>query len=264
MVGLGTDGELKMPGYGHPSWNWPGIGQFQCFDRQALASLARAAAAAGQEDWSQPPVSQETGSYNSRWDETEFFTAGYKSERGRFFLDWYSASLKDHAVAILQDARAVFGRSIKLSAKVAGVHWLYKTPSHAAELTAGYYNTNNRDGYKDLAEAFAASDVILDFTCMEMTDGSQPDQALSGPQELVEQVSAAARSARVSFSGENALAFYRGPGFNQMLTHKAELKALTFLRLGPDLVQPDNLAALRAFAAEMRSSIYSTPFSLEQ
>ena len=36
---------------------------------------------------------------------------------------------------------------VEVSVKVAGIHWHYGTRSHAAELTAGYYNTRHHDGY---------------------------------------------------------------------------------------------------------------------
>ena len=111
-----------------------------------------------------------------------------------------------------------------------GVHWMYKRPSHAAELTAGYYNANNNQPqlaqtsvwtsapttqsptnccrpppppllscahlhrYSRLARLFKSFDVYFDFTCMEMTDASQPTDAFSGPQELVFQVITATAS----------------------------------------------------------------------
>ncbi len=34
----------------------------------------------------------------------------------------------------------------KLGMKLAGVHWWFKSRAHAAELTAGYYNTRDRNG----------------------------------------------------------------------------------------------------------------------
>jgi beta-amylase len=39
-----------------------------------------------------------------------------------------------------------FEPAVKLGAKLAGVHWWFKSRAHAAELTAGYYNTRDRDG----------------------------------------------------------------------------------------------------------------------
>lgn len=39
-----------------------------------------------------------------------------------------------------------FSPACKLGIKLAGVHWWFKSRAHAAELTAGYYNTRDRDG----------------------------------------------------------------------------------------------------------------------
>ena len=48
-----------------------------------------------------------------------------------------SASAPGHNTAVCQ-----------VGAKLAGVHWWWKTASHAAELTAGYYNTWFHDGLR--------------------------------------------------------------------------------------------------------------------
>ena len=39
-----------------------------------------------------------------------------------------------------------FEPACKLGIKLAGVHWWFKSRGHAAENTAGYYNTRDRDG----------------------------------------------------------------------------------------------------------------------
>lgn len=39
-----------------------------------------------------------------------------------------------------------FRPACKLGMKLAGVHWWFKSRTHAAELTAGYFNTRDRDG----------------------------------------------------------------------------------------------------------------------
>lgn len=41
---------------------------------------------------------------------------------------------------------------VQLGAKLAGVHWWFKSRAHAAELTAGYYNTRDRDGYAPIIQ----------------------------------------------------------------------------------------------------------------
>ena len=72
--------------------------------------------------------------------------------------------------------------------QVAGIHWWYKDASHAAELTTGYYNLNNRDGYRPIARMLSRHYGTFNFTCLEMRNSEHPDYAKSGPQELVQQV----------------------------------------------------------------------------
>jgi len=133
MVGLGPCGELRYPAYPLARWRFPGIGEFQCYDEQALAGLRSTALAAGLEDFAQPPSRATLGSYKSSPSETEFFTHGYAMEAGEFFLDWYSSSLRKHGEEVLAAAQETFGDRVKLAAKVAGLHWWYKTNSHAAD-----------------------------------------------------------------------------------------------------------------------------------
>ena len=75
-----------------------------------------------------------------------------------------------------------------MTLKVAGIHWWYRTRSHAAELTAGYYNTAGRDGYNALIEICAKHGTGLTLTCVEMCDGQHPPEALCGPEGLLRQV----------------------------------------------------------------------------
>lgn len=75
--------------------------------------------------------------------------------------------------------------------QIAGVHWWYKTASHAAELAAGFYNPCNRDGYASIASVLKKHGATLNFTCSELhTLGQQKEspQALADPEGLVWQV----------------------------------------------------------------------------
>lgn len=71
---------------------------------------------------------------------------------------------------------------------MAGIHWWYKTESHAAELTSGYYNLFHRDGYRPIARMLSRHNALLNFTCLEMRNSEQSAEAMSGAQELVQQV----------------------------------------------------------------------------
>ena len=75
--------------------------------------------------------------------------------------------------------------------QLSGIHWWYKTASHAAELTAGFYNSSNRDGYGPIAAMFKKHDAALNFTCVELRTLDQQEdfpEALADPEGLVWQV----------------------------------------------------------------------------
>ena len=103
------------------------------------------------------------------------------SEYGQFFLDWYAQHLCDHGDRMLGLASQIFGADrVQLSVKLAGVHWWYKTKSHAAELTAGYYNTfggqwsSVSNGYERLCQLCTKYNARMNFTCVEMRDTDLP------------------------------------------------------------------------------------------
>ena len=80
-----------------------------------------------------------------------------------------------------------------VSLKVAGIHWYFRSRSHASELTAGYYNADGRDGYNAIVEMCAAHGAALTLTCVEMCDAQHPPHALCGPEGLLRQVPGPAR-----------------------------------------------------------------------
>lgn len=251
-VGMGPAGELRYPSYRMDKWSFCGIGAFQAHDRHALASLRTAARAAGHAlEWGQPPNASLAGSYNSEPSQTAFFSNGYRTGKGKFFLDWYSKALKSHAVELLARAKAVFGDDVPVAGKVAGIHWWYGDSSHAAEVTSGYYNTNFRNAYAELADVFKRFNASLDFTCMEMRNEEQPQRCLSRPEELVHQVLLAGKEKSVPVSGENALQRFDDRAYDQVLSHRKRLQAFTYLRLGPQLLEPGNLDRFRGFVERM-------------
>ena len=80
------------------------------------------------------------------------------------------------------------GRPVEVSLKIAGVHWWYNSRSHAAEMTAGYYNTEVHDGYAGILEMCAQHGMVVTLTCVEMCDAQHPPEALCGPEGLLRQV----------------------------------------------------------------------------
>ncbi|XP_043706609.1 beta-amylase 1, chloroplastic-like [Telopea speciosissima] len=272
QVGMGPAGELRYPSYPEQNgtWKFPGIGAFQCFDKYMVSSLKAAAESAGKLEWG---VSGPTdaGDYNNWPEDTRFFRkegGGWNSPYGEFFLSWYSEMLLNHGDMILSSAQSIFkDTGVKISVKIAGIHWHYGTRSHAPELTAGYYNTRFRDGYKPIVQMLARHGAIFNFTCIEMRDHEQPQDAQCAPQKLVRQVALATREAQVPLAGENALPRYDDYAHEQILQasslnlggkdgerrgEEQEMCAFTYLRMNPQLFQDDNWRRFVGFVKKMR------------
>ncbi|KAL0905122.1 hypothetical protein M5K25_027300 [Dendrobium thyrsiflorum] len=267
-VGLGPCGELRFPSYPEKhGWRYPGIGEFQCYDQYLLKSLRKAAEARGHTSWARGP--DNAGSYNSRPHDTGFFRDGgdYDSYYGRFFLKWYSQVLVEHGDHVLSLAKLAF-EGTYIAAKVSGIHWWYKTASHAAELTAGFYNPCNRDGYAPIAAMLKKHDAALNFTCVELRTLDQNEEfpeALADPEGLVWQVLNAAWDACIPVASENALPCYDRDGFNKILENakplndpdRRHLSAFTYLRLSPDLMERQNLLEFAHFVKRMHGEAIS-------
>ncbi|KAK1286593.1 hypothetical protein QJS10_CPB20g01335 [Acorus calamus] len=259
QVGMGPCGELRYPSYpeSNGTWRFPGIGEFQCYDKYMKASLRAAAETIGQKEWGHSGP-HDSGNYNQFPEDTGFFCRDgtWNTDYGHFFLDWYSGLLLHHCDLVMSAAASVFhATSTTLSAKVAGIHWHYNTRSHPAELNAGYYNTRARDGYLPLARALARHGAVLNFTCMEMRDGEQ-DGARAGcsPEGLVRQVGAAAREAGAGLAGENALERYDGGAFGRVVEAAREggLCGFTYLRVNKRLFEEGNWREFVAFVRAMK------------
>ncbi|KAH0739039.1 hypothetical protein KY290_037744 [Solanum tuberosum] len=267
QVGMGPAGELRYPSYPEKDgvWKFPGIGAFQCYDKYMISSLQGAAEAFGKPEWGHTGPT-DAGQYNNWPEDTNFFKkegGGWDSQYGEFFLTWYSEMLLNHGERILQSAKAIFeDKGVKISVKIAGIHWHYGTRSHAPELTAGYYNTRNRDGYLPIAQILARHGAVFNFTCVEMRDHEQPQDALCAPEKLVRQVALATQEAQVPLAGENALPRYDDYAHEQILQASSlnindqsgdrEMCAFTYLRMNPDLFHPDNWRRFVAFVKKMK------------
>eukprot|EP00768_Dysnectes_brevis_P001534 gnl/Dysnectes_brevis/1405_a1584_3085.p1 GENE.gnl/Dysnectes_brevis/1405_a1584_3085~~gnl/Dysnectes_brevis/1405_a1584_3085.p1 ORF type:complete len:455 (+),score=141.98 gnl/Dysnectes_brevis/1405_a1584_3085:38-1366(+) len=239
QIGVGPCGELRYPSYPSNMWNFPGVGAFQCWDSHALDDFKYAAAQAGHSEWDSPPT--DAGGYNSYPDQTTFFTDGYKSEYGEFFLNWYQQRIIDHGDRVGSAARTAFGNNMKLAIKIAGIHWWYGHVSHAAELTAGYHNIYGNDGYKPFADMFQKHGITFDFTCLEMKDSEQDSNYDCMPYELVRQTQDdVAKSGLGSYSGENALERYDSTAYDTIISQMSykpeQFLAITYLRLSDTLM----------------------------
>ncbi|XP_078168312.1 beta-amylase-like isoform X2 [Carex rostrata] len=274
-VGLGPAGEIRYPSYTQSQgWVYPGIGEFQCYDKYLQDDFKVAAAKAGHPEWELP--GEDAGDYNDTPESTKFFKTNgtYLTEEGKFFLTWYSNKLIIHADRILDEANQVFlGCKVKLAAKVAGIHWWYFHPSHAAELTAGYYNLTNRDGYRTIARMLSRHNAIFNFTCVEMRNSEHPKEAKSGPEELVQQVLSAGWREGTQVACENALSRYDRIAYNQILKNarpnginkmgppKLRVFAMTYLRLSDKLLKENNFSIFKSFVREMHADLDYLPNS---
>ncbi|CAH8325248.1 unnamed protein product [Eruca vesicaria subsp. sativa] len=209
-IGLGPCGELRYPSCPiKHGWRYPGVGEFQCYDKYLLKSLGKAAESRGRPFWGRGP--ENAGSYNSQPQGTGFFCDGgdYDGLYGRFFLKWYSQVLIDHADKVLSLAKLVFDTSC-IAAKLPDVHWWYRTASHAAELTAGFYNPSNRDGYAEIASTLKKHGATLSFVSGEVQVLNRPDDfsgALGEPEAVAWQVKKKNLESHIGFHLQNLLIY---------------------------------------------------------
>lgn len=287
-VGLGPAGELRFPSYpeGDGRWRFPGVGEFQCYDKYMLEDLKRTADIAGHPEWGLSGP-HDAGHYNSSSWETGFFVSqggSWSTPYGHFFLAWYSGLLVKHAERVLSAAQQVLNKhgrprifrvlkeatdghmiyefqpACKLGMKLAGVHWWFKSRAHAAELTAGYYNTRDRNGYEPVIQVLRKTQARLSFTCVEMRDCEHPPEGRCSPQALLQQVIECAEVYGVPLAGENALQRYDDYAFERIAesafgrsARAGRLEQVTFLRMG-DLMF-DNWDAFSRFLNRMRCKI---------
>lgn len=261
-IGLGPCGELRYPS--NPvkhGWRYPGVGEFQCYDQYLLKSLRKAAETRGHSFWARGP--DNSGSYNSQPKETGFFCDGgdYDGYYGRFFLSWYSQVLVDHGDRVLSLSKLAF-EGTSIATKLSGIHWWYKTSSHAAELTAGFYNPCNRDGYAPTMAMLKKHQAALNFTCAGTgvldlhVDFSE---ALGDPEGLNWQVLNAAWDASIPVSSENVLPCHDREGYNRILEKAKPLNdpdgrhffSFTYLRLCLLLMERHNFMEFERFVKRM-------------
>ncbi|KAI9182174.1 hypothetical protein LWI28_022777 [Acer negundo] len=261
-VGLGPCGELRYPSCPvKHGWRYPGIGEFQCYDQYFQKSLRKAAEVRGHSFWAKGP--DNAGSYNSQPHETGFFCDGgdYTGYYGRFFLNWYSQVLVDHVDRVLSLAKLAFEGTC-IAAKLSGIHWWYKTASHAAELTAGFNNPCNRDGYAAIAATLKKHGAVLNFASSElhMLDRHEDfPEALADPVGLAWQVLNAAWDVCVPVASESALPCHDRIGYNKILDTVKPLSdpdgrhffSFTYLRLDPSLMERQNFMEFERFVKRM-------------
>uniref|UniRef100_A0A1D1YTM5 Beta-amylase n=1 Tax=Anthurium amnicola TaxID=1678845 RepID=A0A1D1YTM5_9ARAE len=216
-IGLGSSGELKFPSFPERmGWRYPGIGEFQCYDKYLQQSLRRAAKLRGHTFWARGP--DNAGYYNSQPHETGFFCdrGDYDSYYGRFFLHWYAQTLIDHADNVLSLANLVF-EDAQIIVKIPAIYWWYKTCSHAAELTTGFYNPTNQDGYSPVFETLRKRSVTLKFVCSGALTAIQENEAFCDADGLSWQLLNSAWDRGLIVAGQNTPRFHDRESLNRIL-----------------------------------------------
>ncbi|MCO5610562.1 hypothetical protein L7F22_064801 [Adiantum nelumboides] len=264
IMSLGPEGELRYPAYqeGSGLWKFPGVGEFQCYDKYMLESLKSYAKVHGKPEW--PHVLPEDApSYNQFPNDSGFFQdthGSWKTPSGELFLSWYSGELLAHGNRMLNVVSSVFQRErVVVVGKVPGVHWWYKTKSHAAEVTAGYYSIEGQDGYDKIARMFKDNSAMMILPCMEMSDKEQPSEGGCSPEMLLLQIRKACSRHGVPVSGQNSLPRFDDIAYSRIKdsVHRFDypfiprLAVFTFLRMGESLFYAEHWRLFVNFVRNM-------------
>lgn len=270
-VGLGPCGELRYPShpFGDGRWQFPGIGEFQCYDKYMMDDLKMAACQEGKPHWGNKGP-QNAGCYNSFPSGVPFFEEGeesFLSDYGQFFLEWYSDRLIRHADAILAIAANMLEKclendqnSVLLVAKIGVVYWWYQTVSHPAELTAGYYNTALRDGYDPLASLLSRHGAALQISGFEMLDSEIPPSYLCSPEGLLQQIRAASEKRIIHLTGRNSYERFDKAGLLQIHTncyhsHAEAVRSFTYFRMNDKIFRVENWNNFVPFVRKMSTDL---------
>ncbi|XP_057992557.1 inactive beta-amylase 9 isoform X2 [Hevea brasiliensis] len=258
-MGLGPNGELRFPSHSRvgKSCKILGVGEFQCYDKNMLNFLKQHAEATGNPLWGFGGP-HDAPSYDQMPNSNSFFKdhgGSWESPYGNFFLSWYSSQLLSHGNRLLSLASDEFGGStVTTYGEVPLIHSLFKTRSHPCELTAGFYNTDNRDGYEAVAEMFARNSCKMILPGMNLSDEHQPQESLSSPELLLAQIRTACRKYGVVVSGQNSLVSKASHHFEKMRKNvlgENVVDSFTYQRMGAEFFSPEHFPAFTEFVRSL-------------
>lgn len=253
-IGLGPDGELRYPSShlaAKPNNN-PGVGEFQCYDKYMLGRLKQHADETGNPLWGLGGP-HDVPNYDQRPSVNTFFKdegGSWETAYGDFFLSWYSSQLIAHGNRILSHASSTFSDNpVTVSGKLPLVYSWYKTRSHPSELTAGFYNTANRNGYEAMVEMFAKNSCRITLPGLDLLDADQPNG--SSPQSLLGQIKGTCRKHGVRVSGQNLSVSGVTAGFEEMKKNLSEdngvVDLFMYQRMGADFFSPKHFPLFTGF-----------------
>ncbi|KAI3469445.1 hypothetical protein Pfo_026108 [Paulownia fortunei] len=265
-IGLGPDGELRYPSHHHPvrSSTHPGAGEFQCYDKNMLSDLKHHAETHGNPLWGLGGP-HDAPSYDQSPISGGFFAengGAWETPYGDFFLSWYSSQLVCHGDRVLSLAASTFKDvPITLSGKIPLIHSWYKARSHPSELTAGFYNTVNRDGYEAIFEMFSRNSFKVILPGLDLSDEDQPTESRSSPESLLAQITSSCRKHGIDVSGQNSLVSGASRGFEQikknLLGEYAVVDLFTYQRMGAYFFSPEHFPSFTKFVRGLNQPIQS-------
>ncbi|GMH08363.1 hypothetical protein Nepgr_010203 [Nepenthes gracilis] len=271
-MGLGPDGELRYPSDHRvaKSSKTPGVGEFQCYDNNMLCHLKRHAETTGNPLWGLSGP-HDVPSYNQPPTVNNFFKeqgGSWETPYGDFFLSWYSSQLISHGDRLISLASSIFSdKTVTVSGKLPLVHSWYKARSHPSELTAGFYNTANRDGYEAVAQMFARNSCRMILPGMDLLDAHHPSG--SSPQSLLEQMKAACVKYGVRVSGQNTSVSQVPSCFQQIKRNLSEgnvaVDLFSYQRMGADFFSPKHFPLFTEFVRGLgQGDLHSDDIPVEE
>lgn len=258
-IGLGPDGELRYPSHHQKAKGSkiPGVGEFQCYDKNMLGNLKQHAEATGNPCWGlggphDAPTCDQIPTTNAFFKDNG---GSWESPYGDFFLSWYSNQLINHGDRLLSMASSVFeDTEVEISGKVPLVHSWNRTRSHPSELTSGFYNTCLRDGYEEVAQVFVRNSSTMILPGMDLSDEHQLRGSLSSPELLLKQIKKACRRHGVEISGQNSSVSGAPGGFEQIkgnLLSENMVNLFTYQRMGAYFFSPEHFPSFTMFVRSL-------------
>lgn len=186
-----------------------------------LASLNACAREIGMNEWGYG-APQEAGNWRHNPENTLFLRREdnfWHSPRSKFFLEWYSGMLLLHGERICREAETIFrGTEVNISAKVAAIHGHYTADFHPLELTAGYYNASNGNGYLPITRMLSKYGFGMCCSCFEVQGSVDNKKNPDGsPEGFLRQLLLAARLFDIPVEGQNFSSNLNDAAFEQVL-----------------------------------------------
>nr|XP_043627456.1 inactive beta-amylase 9 [Erigeron canadensis] len=258
-IGMGPDGELRYPSQSDHFKNGVGYGagEFQCYDENMMRNLKQHAENFGNPLWGLCGP-HDAPRYNQQPIIDTFFKEGgsWETAYGDFFLSWYSSQVISHADRMLSLVASSFSdhTTVMVSGKLPLVHSWYRSRSHPAEVTAGFYNTINRNGYEEIAKIFHKNSCRMILPGIDLLDEQQPKESFSSPERLFADIRDSCRNRGVEICGQNMHVAGTVKSFEQIKKNLAcenGINLFLYQRMGGDFFSPKNFPLFSSFVRKL-------------